>query len=141
MRRAARAAHCSRYSLGALLPGEVDIAVTHCGVCHSDLHLIDDDWGMSAFPLVPGHEIVGASPGELRVPVFGLLEGQKNIGGSAIGPNAEMRAMLEFAAAHAVQPMSESYSMSTISDVLQRLRANRVRYRAVLVNNDENFRG
>jgi alcohol/geraniol dehydrogenase (NADP+) len=82
---------------------------------------------------------IGAAPGELRVPVFGLLEGQKSIGGSAIGSNAEMRAMLEFAAAHAVQPMIESYSMSAINDVLQRLRENRVRYRAVLVN-DGNFR-
>ena len=49
------------------------------------------------------------------------------------------QAMLEFAAAHAVQPMIESYSMSAINEVLQRLRENRVRYRAVLVN-DGNFR-
>jgi uncharacterized zinc-type alcohol dehydrogenase-like protein len=62
--------------------------------------------------------IVGASPGELRVPVCRLLEGQKSIGGSAIGSNAEMRAMLEFAAAHAVQPRIGSYSMSAINDML-----------------------
>jgi len=40
-------------------PHDVEIAVAHCGICHSDIHLVDDDWRMSAFPLVPGHEIVG----------------------------------------------------------------------------------
>ena len=40
-------------------PLEVEIAVTHCGICHSDLHLIDNDWGVTVYPLVPGHEIVG----------------------------------------------------------------------------------
>lgn len=41
--------------------GEYEALVQNlaCGVCHSDLHLIDDDWGMSNFPLVPGHEIFG----------------------------------------------------------------------------------
>ncbi len=33
--------------------------MTHCGICHSDVHLIDNDWGISKFPLVPGHEVVG----------------------------------------------------------------------------------
>jgi uncharacterized zinc-type alcohol dehydrogenase-like protein len=37
----------------------VEIAISHCGVCHSDLHLIDNDWSSSTYPLVPGHEIVG----------------------------------------------------------------------------------
>lgn len=38
---------------------DVLIEVSACGVCHSDLHLINDDWGMSQYPLVPGHEIFG----------------------------------------------------------------------------------
>src|SRR3954465_9444342 len=44
---------------GPLAPAEVEIAVTHCGLCHSDLHLIDDSWRRSRYPLVPGHEIAG----------------------------------------------------------------------------------
>lgn len=40
-------------------PGYVDVAITHCGICHSDLHQIDDAWGVASFPLIPGHEIVG----------------------------------------------------------------------------------
>ena len=42
-----------------LKPSEIEVAITHCGICHSDLHLIDDAWGVSKYPLVPGHEIVG----------------------------------------------------------------------------------
>lgn len=40
-------------------PGDVEIAISHCGVCHSDLHLVNDDWRMSRYPLVPGHEVIG----------------------------------------------------------------------------------
>jgi len=48
-----------RYEPGKLGAQEVEIAVTHCGVCHSDLHLIANDWGISQFPFIPGHEIIG----------------------------------------------------------------------------------
>ncbi len=39
--------------------GEVRVAVTHCGVCHTDIHAVDSDFGVFSFPIVPGHEIVG----------------------------------------------------------------------------------
>jgi len=39
--------------------GEVEIDITHCGVCHSDLHQVNDDWDNSMWPCVPGHEVVG----------------------------------------------------------------------------------
>lgn len=48
-----------KYEPGDLKQNEVEIAITHCGICHSDLHLIDNNWGMSAYPFIPGHEIVG----------------------------------------------------------------------------------
>ncbi|CAM8899897.1 unnamed protein product [Rhodiola kirilowii] len=38
---------------------DVKIKVLFCGICHSDLHLAKNDWGMSTYPLVPGHEIIG----------------------------------------------------------------------------------
>ena len=44
---------------GPLGPEDVEIKVTHCGVCHSDLSMLDNEWGMSTFPFVPGHEAVG----------------------------------------------------------------------------------
>lgn len=42
-------------------PGPTDVAIdiTHCGVCHSDLHMTRGEWGPVAYPMVPGHEIVG----------------------------------------------------------------------------------
>lgn len=47
------------YEAGELGAEEVEIKVTHCGICHSDLSMLDNDWGMSAYPFVPGHEAVG----------------------------------------------------------------------------------
>ena len=47
------------YELGPMRPDDVEIAVQYCGICHSDLSMIDNDWGISKFPLVPGHEVVG----------------------------------------------------------------------------------
>jgi alcohol/geraniol dehydrogenase (NADP+) len=44
---------------GELGPEEVEIRVESCGICHSDLSMIDNDWGQSAYPLVPGHEVAG----------------------------------------------------------------------------------
>lgn len=38
---------------------DADLRVTYTGVCATDLHMIDNDWGMSRYPLVPGHEVVG----------------------------------------------------------------------------------
>lgn len=48
-----------RYDPGKLGAHEVEIAITHCGICHSDLHLIANDWGISQYPFIPGHEIIG----------------------------------------------------------------------------------
>ncbi|WBA41774.1 NAD(P)-dependent alcohol dehydrogenase [Hymenobacter canadensis] len=40
-------------------PHDVRIEILFCGVCHSDVHQVRDEWGGSIFPMVPGHEIVG----------------------------------------------------------------------------------
>jgi len=48
-----------RYEPGELNANEVEVKISHCGVCRSDIHLIDNDWGNSKYPFVPGHEIVG----------------------------------------------------------------------------------
>jgi alcohol/geraniol dehydrogenase (NADP+) len=47
------------YEPGELGAHEVEVEISHCGLCYSDIHLIDDDWKMSKYPLVPGHEVVG----------------------------------------------------------------------------------
>ena len=40
-------------------PHDVEIDILYCGVCHSDLHQVRNEWGGAEFPMVPGHEIVG----------------------------------------------------------------------------------
>lgn len=40
-------------------PSDVLIKISHCGICHSDIHQARNEWGSSIFPMVPGHEIVG----------------------------------------------------------------------------------
>lgn len=47
------------YETKPLLAEEVEVKISHCGICHSDVHLIDNDWKNSVYPLVPGHEIIG----------------------------------------------------------------------------------
>ncbi len=49
------------YSFQRREPGvhDVVIDILYCGVCHSDIHQVRDEWGGSIFPMVPGHEIVG----------------------------------------------------------------------------------
>src|SRR5450432_1299574 len=43
----------------ALGPKDIQIDILYCGVCHSDLHQVRNEWGNSIYPMVPGHEIVG----------------------------------------------------------------------------------
>ena len=64
------------YDPGPLGPEEVEIAVEYCGVCHSDLSVMQNDWGISGYPFVPGHEVVGRvlALGELAK---GLQVGQR----------------------------------------------------------------
>ncbi|NEM65059.1 alcohol dehydrogenase catalytic domain-containing protein, partial [Escherichia coli] len=47
------------YDAGELLPQDVEVQVEYCGICHSDLSMIDNEWGMSSYPLVAGHEVIG----------------------------------------------------------------------------------
>ena len=42
-----------------LVAHDVEIEILYCGICHSDLHIVHNDWGSTIFPVVPGHEIVG----------------------------------------------------------------------------------
>jgi uncharacterized zinc-type alcohol dehydrogenase-like protein len=61
-------------------PTEIAVEILYCGVCHSDLHMIRNEWGNSIYPMVPGHEIVG------RVTAAGSAVTQFKVGGiAAIG--------------------------------------------------------
>ena len=47
------------YDPGELGDHEVEINVESCGICHSDISMLDNDWGFTQYPFVPGHEVVG----------------------------------------------------------------------------------
>lgn len=40
-------------------PDDVAIKIDYCGVCHTDIHFAENDWGRTLYPVVPGHEIIG----------------------------------------------------------------------------------
>jgi len=48
-----------QYELGALKPDEVELDIEYCGICHSDLSMLKNEWGLTRYPFVPGHEIIG----------------------------------------------------------------------------------
>jgi uncharacterized zinc-type alcohol dehydrogenase-like protein len=60
-----------QYELPEIGTEQVDIKVDYCGICHSDLSMVNNEWGNAQYPLVPGHEIVGK--------VVAAGEGVKNI--------------------------------------------------------------
>jgi alcohol/geraniol dehydrogenase (NADP+) len=47
------------YNSGQLRPDEVEVHVKFCDVCHRDLSMLDDEWNITKYPFVPGHEIIG----------------------------------------------------------------------------------
>jgi uncharacterized zinc-type alcohol dehydrogenase-like protein len=64
------------FTPGELGPEEVEIKVDYCGLCHSDLSMLDNEWGMSKYPFVPGHEVAG-TVSALGDEAKGLKIGQK----------------------------------------------------------------
>ena len=47
------------FSRRELAPNDILVEILYCGICHSDIHQVKNEWGGATFPLVPGHEIVG----------------------------------------------------------------------------------
>jgi|TARA_Y100000389_G_C17362804_1_gene464658 uncharacterized zinc-type alcohol dehydrogenase-like protein len=59
------------YELGELGSEDIDVKVLYCGICHSDMSMMNNEWGLTQYPIVPGHEIVGE--------VLGVGSSVKNI--------------------------------------------------------------
>lgn len=47
------------YDPGSLGDNDVELAVESCGICHSDLSMLDNEWDITEYPFVPGHEVIG----------------------------------------------------------------------------------
>ena len=79
--RAAATMESFAYDPAPLGDEEVEVAVEHCGLCHSDLSMIDDEWRRSRYPLVPGHEAVGrvVAAGAARATDRGRRPGRRGL--------------------------------------------------------------
>jgi alcohol/geraniol dehydrogenase (NADP+) len=64
------------FDVGELGAEEVEVAVDYCGICHSDLSMINNEWGNARYPLIPGHEVVGRVTA-LGAQAKGLSVGQR----------------------------------------------------------------
>ena len=64
------------FNPGDLKPDQVEIDVDYCGICHSDLSILDNEWGFSQYPFVPGHEVSG-KVGQVGSAVKHLKVGQR----------------------------------------------------------------
>lgn len=62
------------YDPGPLADHDVEIDVEFCGICHSDLSMLNNEWGITQFPFVPGHEVAG------RISAVGKHVGNFNVG-------------------------------------------------------------
>ena len=64
------------YELGPIGLNQVDIKVESCGICHSDLSMLDNEWGLTQYPFVAGHEVIGLVEA-IGENVKGLKKGQR----------------------------------------------------------------
>jgi alcohol/geraniol dehydrogenase (NADP+) len=80
------------YEAQPLAPEDVEIEVEHCGVCHSDLSMLDNEWGITRYPFVPGHEAIG------RVVALGDVAREKGLqAGQRVGVGWNVRSCLHCA--------------------------------------------
>ena len=77
--------------------------------------------------------IVGAAP-SVEATVFPMIIGQRSVGGSPLGSPATMVSMLDFAARHGIEPVTEIFPMSKVNDALEKLRTGKPGHRIVLQN-------
>jgi len=92
------------------------------------------DWNVYVAALKPKGRLhfVGATLEPLDLAVFPLIAGQRSISGTPVGSPATMRRMLEFAARHGINPVTEHFPLDRVNDAIAHLRSGRARYRVVL---------
>lgn len=73
---AGAALQAMNYDLGPLAAEDIEIEVEYCGICHSDLSMLDNEWRMTTYPFVPGHEAIGRIV-QIGTSVKGLQAGQR----------------------------------------------------------------
>lgn len=94
----------------------------------------DLDWGLYINALRPKGRLhfVGVVPSAIQAYVFPLIAGQKTLSGTPLGSPATTARMLEFAARHGIEPVTETFAFSQVNEALAHLKAGKARYRIVL---------
>ena len=96
----------------------------------------DQDWGIYIQALRPTGTLcfVGVPPSPVSVHAFPLISGLRSISGSPTGSPSMIREMLDVAARHGVKAQTESFPMAKANEAIEKVKKNKVRYRAVLTN-------
>jgi uncharacterized zinc-type alcohol dehydrogenase-like protein len=95
---------------------------------------VDLDWNSYVAALRPRGKLhfVGVVPNPISTPVFPLIMAQRSITASPLGSPTTTAKMLDFAARHNIQPITETYSFDQINEAMERLNSGKARYRIVL---------
>ena len=95
---------------------------------------VDLDWNSYVITLRPHGKLhfVGVVPNPISTPIFPLIMGQRSISASPFGSPTTIDQMLDFAARHNIQPITETYSFEQIDEAMERLDSGQARYRLVL---------
>ena len=96
----------------------------------------DQDWGVYIQTLRPTGTLcfVGVPPSPVSLQAFPLISGIRSVTGSPIGSPHRLREMFDVAARHGVKAMTESFAMAKANEAIEKVKKNKVRYRAVLSN-------
>jgi alcohol/geraniol dehydrogenase (NADP+) len=95
---------------------------------------VELDWGTYIAALRPKGRLhfVGVVPNPLSSNIFWLIERQHSISGSPLGSPNTVAKMLDFAARHNIEPITEMFAFDRVNEALDRLRSGKARYRIVL---------
>lgn len=95
---------------------------------------VDLDWGVYINALRPKGRLhfVGVVPSAVSAHAFALIGGQKTISGSPVGSPEALRQMLEFAAHHGIEPVTETFAFSDVNAAMEHMASGQARYRVVL---------
>jgi uncharacterized zinc-type alcohol dehydrogenase-like protein len=96
----------------------------------------DQDWGTLVQSLRPTGTLclVGVPPSPVAVQAFPLIAGYRSITGNPTGSPYRLREMLDVAARHGVKAMTERFAMEKANEAIEKVKKNKIRYRAVLAN-------
>ncbi len=120
---------------GPLGEEEVEVSVDYCGVCHSDLSIMHNEWGnaQKGCTSASASALVGPTAAACIVShASTLISGQRDVSGSPTGAPVDIARMLAFAARHDIRPQVEHFAMSRANEAIAHLEVGKARYRVVL---------